>query len=198
MKHAKAAVAVFFITLIFISFSPTRAHANFFTDVVDKVKSIFVKEDKPQQTDLSIDSQIVLAPGGDVNNNGQIDSGDIVRFIYSVKNSSDKTYAFSTIKTNINRNSLNFIHNIIGVSGLADNAREITLPNIRLYPHQDRLISFDARVNYFEDEDHQIETTAVLETADKSVIKAAKKEITAKKLKKGTINSLFDRKNSNE
>lgn len=147
---------------------------------------------------LAIDSAITLAPGGDVANNGEVDAGDIIRFSYTITNPSDKKYAFATLKTNIDRRQLSFIHNVQGTSGITDDGETISIPNIRLEPSQSLEITFDARINYYQDADKTVSTESEFLNSDKKLIeKSAKKEIKAKKINVDKINSTLNEKQQN-
>lgn len=157
---------------------------------MDKVKDLFTPDPKKEFT---IESNISLAPGGDFSKNGKIDAGDIIRFTYSIKNTTDKEYAFATLKTNINRKQLNFIHNIVGTPNLTDDGETIYIPNFRLGANQSSEVSFDARINYFSKEDLSIVTTGeFISENKKSISKSEKKSINALKMVKDKVPSFID------
>ena len=129
-------------------------------------------------------------PDGDINKNGEIDAGDTITFIYNIQNNTDKKYAYATLKTNIQRDSLNFIHNVTGVTGLKDDGKTIEFPNLRVEPGMVKVISFDANINYFTEQDPAITTEAELVTEDKkSLLKSEKKQVQGKRIKKEDIPS---------
>ncbi len=177
----------FFIILGFVFLISSNADAS----ILDQVKDLINKNlGKPT---FSLDSNISLAPGGDVEKNGQIDSGDIVRFSYTVINPTSKEYSFLTLKTNINRQQLNYIHNVQGSSGLNDNGKTITIPNISIGPSGSLIITFDARINYFSDKDRLISTEPELVSQDqKTLLKSGKKQISGKKIDSEKIESMSE------
>jgi hypothetical protein len=150
---------------------------------LDVVKNVLSKEEDKnvKNKEFTIEANIELAPG-DVNNNSQIDAGDIVRFTYTITNTTDQAYSYATLKTNVDRKQLNFIHNVSGTTGLSDLNDTITIPNIRVDAQEQREISFDARINYFQ-EDKIITTEPEFANVDKkSIKKSFRKEIQVKKL----------------
>lgn len=64
----------------FICTTPATVKASFLDNIVNGVKNIF---SPAQPKSITIDSNISLAPEGDINKNNEIDSGDIVRFSYT-------------------------------------------------------------------------------------------------------------------
>ncbi len=172
----------FFLLSLFLFAKTTRALS--LGDVVNGVKSFL----SPQKKELKIDSGISLVPEGDVNKNGQIDAGDTVRFSYTLTNTTDQEYSFATIKTNINRKQINFIHNITGTASLDDDSKTIEIPNFRIAPNQIATITFDARVNYYTSEDPTIATVPeFFDNNKKSIVKSLKKEIKALRINKDKI-----------
>lgn len=103
----------------------------FLQDWVNAVKEVIILS-APKV--ISIDSTVERLLSGDENKNGIIDSGDIVTFKYTIINPTDKEISFATLKTNINRKQLNFIHNIKGTSSLNDDGITIEIPNFRIGP----------------------------------------------------------------
>lgn len=129
---------------------------------------------------ITVDSDITLITGGDVNNNGDIDAGDSIRFSYTITNPTKNEYPFATLETHIPRNNLNFIHNVYGAASLSDENGTITIPNLRIPPQGEVLIRFNARVNYSSDE-VSLSTEPELFTEDKkSLAKGDKKDKKAK------------------
>lgn len=184
------------ILLVFVIFSlilsPKLAHAKFVDDFIGQVKDfINLGDDKNVNTkEIRVESDISLAPDGDMDKNGVVDAGDIVRFTYTLTNTTDTEYSFGTLKTHIDRKMLNFIHNVRGASGLIDENATIEIPNIVLSPHQMHVISFDARINYHKDEDKVISTDSELFTHDnKPLSKSQRKEVHAKKMSPEKIRS---------
>jgi hypothetical protein len=91
-------VAIILLSLSFLNYvSPVKALT--FEELVETGKKLLGFEAIP--TDLTITSEVKLAEGGDANNNREIDSGDIVAFIFTVQNPSDEAFKFATLKTNI-------------------------------------------------------------------------------------------------
>ncbi len=172
----KKLILVVILIIVFLTIvSP--ANASIFDDLINKVKNIV----SPSNNSLTLDSQISFADGGDINKNGLFDGGDILKFTYTINNPTDKEISFATLKTNIYKKYLNFIHNIYGTTNLSDSNSTITIPNLRINPGENLIISFDARVNYFYDADKTISTEPEIITSDKkSLLKSTKKEIKAK------------------
>ncbi len=176
-------VSILISAVLFLAIAQTT-QAFSLPNLIDGAKNLLT----PQKKELKIDSGISLAPEGDVNKNGQIDAGDIVRFGYTLTNTTDKEYSFATLKTNINRKQLNFIHNITGTASLNDDGKTIEIPNFRIAPNQIATITFDARINYYTSEDPTIATSPEFSDSNKkSILKALKKEIKAKRINKDKI-----------
>lgn len=186
-------------TLILIT--PKAVQASLFDDFinemnntlkngVESVKNLITptENNNPKSKDLTIDSSITLAPDGDVNKNNQIDAGDTITFTYNIQNNTDKKHAYATLKTNVQRDSLNFIRNVKGVTGLKDDGKTIEFPNLRIEPGMVKMISFDSNINYFTEEDPIISTEPELYAEDqKSILKSEKKQIQGKRIKKEDI-----------
>ncbi len=180
--------SVVFLILGFLFFAPAKTHAFSFGDIVDGVKNFFTP--KPPK-ELTIDSQIELAPEGDINNNGRIDAGDIIRFSYTIVNTTDNTHTFATLKTNINTKEINSIKNVQGVMSLAEKDNTILIPNLTIKPNQVRKISFEARINFYKDTDQLLSTEPeLLNNKKDSILKAKKEEITVKKMSIDSFNKL--------
>lgn len=178
-KHYLVPLSV--VTLLVIAAAPASG-AFFIPDIVTQVKEMLAP---PEKKALTIESSIRLAPGGDLNQNGQIDSGDSVTFAYKITNSTDNKYTFATLKTNVPRKQLNFVRNITGASGIKDTGETVNIANLRILPQSQQVISFDARVNYYQDSDKKLSTQAELVDAKGvSLLKTDKKEAIAKKLSK--------------
>lgn len=177
-------IPLFIIVALLFSLAPT--HASIFDNLADGVKNLFNKGEVKKE--FTIESNITLVPDGDMDKNGEIDAGDIVRFTYTITNTTDQEYSFATLKTNIDRKQLNFIHNVIGTASLDDDGKTIEIPNVRIAPNQTATITFDARVNYYTNEDPAIATEAEFVGNDKkSIAKSSKKEIKAKRINKDKI-----------
>lgn len=191
----KTAAILFLI--LFLTVSPKPVSANLFEDFLNEMNSKLkdgvegVKDlvaPKKENKALTLESEIKLAVDGDINKNGQIDAGDSVNFIYIVQNTTDKKYAYATLKTNIRRSSINYIRNVSGVTGLKDDGKTIEFPNLRIEPGMVKEISFEANVNYFTETDPTISTEPELVSEDKqSLLKSLKKEIQVKRIKKEDI-----------
>lgn len=180
---------------IFILISPKSAHASYIDDFfkglkesvsnsVDKVKDILnIKEDNNiKSKDFTVQSEVTLSPGGDINKNNQIDTGDIVRFKYVVSNNTDEDFTFATLNTHIQREKVHFIHNVSGVTGLKYEEGSIIFPNLRISARSQSTIQFDAQINY-DVEDLDIYTEPeVLDSSKKRLIHSSKVSIKAKKL----------------
>ncbi len=197
MQKSKRLILIASSLVIVLTAFPVTVHAFSLGDIVDNVKNFFTA--KPPK-ELTIDSKIELAPGGDINKNGQIDAGDIVRFTYIITNTTDENYSFATLKTNINRKQLNFIHNITGTASLDDNdGKTISIPNFRIGANQIATITFDARVNYYTNEDPIIATEAEFVSEEKkSIAKSLKKEIKAKRMNKENIPGMMKQIETNQ
>lgn len=200
MSQRNISIFTSFLFVSILLFTPTVVNASLFDDFLnemnntlqngaDGIKSLITPDDKNAKgKTLLIESGITLVPSGDINKNGQIDAGDTITFTYNIQNNTDKKYAYATLKTNIARDSLNFIHNVSGVTGLRDDGKTIEFPNLRIEPGMVKVISFDARVNYFTEQDPAIDTEPELLTEDKkSLLKSAKKQIKANRIKKEDI-----------
>lgn len=180
---------------------PSLAQASLFDDFinemnnvlqggVDGVKSLITPgaNKNANSNQLTIESDITLATEGDINKNGEIDAGDTITFSYKIESNTEEKYAYATLKTNIQRDSLNFIRNVSGVTGLKDDGKTIEFPNLRVEPGAVKIISFDANVNYFTDSDPIITTEPELISEDKkSLVKSEKKQIQGKRIKKEDI-----------
>ena len=173
----------FIATLIFFLRSAPLVEAFFLEDWFNSLKKTIVPPSSQPQV-FSIDSDIALAPDGDVNKNGAIDAGDIVTFAYTIKNTTDQEYAFGTLKTGIDRKQVNFIHNVKGAASLDDTEETVNFPNLRVGTSlENAIISFDARINYVQDQDILIATEPeFISSEQKSVNKATKKEVKAKRI----------------
>lgn len=169
---------------------PKQAHANIFDAIVNGVKNILAPNDSQKFT---ITSHIALAPDGDVNKNGQIDAGDTVRFTVTITNRGNKPYRFATVKTNINRKNISSLTNIHGATGIDDSdGKTIMIPNIRIEQNQVKVVSFDALINYFHNNDTAISIEPEFFSQEKtSIFKAVKEEVIAKKIPQEKFNELL-------
>lgn len=200
----KTFLIIALLSTLYFSVVPTPASATLFDDFisemnktllggVDSVKDLIAPVgDKNSKKELTLESDIKLAEGGDVNKNNQIDSGDIVKFSFVLTNTTDESYAYATLKTNINKKQLNFIHSLRGATGLSNNKESIEFRNVRIGLNEQRLITFNARVNYSE-EDKVISLEPELISSDnKTIGKLPKKEVQANKLSKEEISKRLE------
>ncbi len=184
-KKTTIPLALLLLVIYLFIFSPKPAQASFLSDIVDNVKDLLTPDPKKEFT---IDSDISLAPEGDVDKNGKIDAGDIIRFTYKIKNVTDREYLFATLETNINRKQLNFVHNVTGTASLLDDGKTIIIPNYRIGANQASVITFDARINYYTDKDVSVATLPEFIDKDKnSVKKSDEKKISVVKIAKDKI-----------
>jgi len=193
MTHKTFPVLIAIILLTLLVVLPRHVLA-LFEDVALEVKELVLGKENKNMTDntLSVGSSIELAPEGDENGNGEVDAGDIVRFSYTITNTTTASHTFAVLKTNINRNDINFIHNVMGVTGLSEDNDTITFPNLRIPPSSTSTIQFDARVNYVQEE-ISIKTEPELVSSDNtSLVKSSLKEIKAKKLSKEEVDKRME------
>ena len=146
--------------------------------LLDSITDLLKKEPKKE---ITLDSSISLTPDGDVNKNNEIDGGDIVRFTFILSNTTDKRFLYSTLYTGVDKKQLNFIHNIYGTTGLDEEEGVIILSNIRMESESVKTISFDARVNYSNEEQVLIVEPQLIDTDKKPLARSVKKEVTAKR-----------------
>jgi hypothetical protein len=176
-KIISLALLLLLPVVLFSLFYPQFVNANIFDDILSGARRFTIGDKK----ELTVEPTIALAPGGDVEKNGEIDAGDIVRFSFSIKNPTEKEYPFTTIDTKINRESINFIHNSHGTASIADDLKTIKIPNLRIHPGHEIVVSFDARINY-SNEDQVISIEPELVDKDKKLIHKADK-VTVKAIK---------------
>ncbi len=172
-----------FVMLLLSAFR-SQAQAAILDDLVNGVKNLFTKEEDKnvKNKEFTIDSQIELVPEGDEDKDGEIDAGDIIRFTYTLRNTTDQKYSFATLKTNIDRKLINHIHNIRGSTGILETDSTVSIPNFRIGSNEQRVISFDAIINYYQ-EDKAIATEPEFVSFEKkSLAKSVRKEVKAKKL----------------
>lgn len=178
-----------FIELILV-YSP-RAYAFSLGDIVDQIGDVFSsftpdqkQDDKPS---LTVSSQISLAPDGDYNKNGQITSGDIITFTYTILNTTNTSHTGVFLKTNLDTKNINGISNIHGTSGIEESENTITVPNININKNQKLTISFDAQINFNKDSDQLLSTQPVLISKDSSILAENKDAKTSVKVNKMDI-----------
>lgn len=191
MKKSKTNLIKLLLLIILVTFFvKITPIAN--ASIIDDIKLLFSDNTKKE---LTLNSKITHASSGDLNHDGKFDSGEILKFTYIIDNPTNKEISFATLKTNIPRNNLNFIHDIRGTSSLSDKNKTIIIPNLRINPGENLEISFNARINYSTNNDLGISTEPEIITLDKkSLLKSKKKEINAKKLK-GKLPSNVNMKN---
>lgn len=189
-----------FLLLLFIIVfvSPVQAHASVLDDFVngvkstvqsgvDGIKSFFNIDEKNKE--FNVESKIELAPGGDINKNGQIDAGDTIKFFYTITNPTKESYKFATLNTNVNTKELNTISIVQGVLSLDISKDTILIPHLTIAPNQVQKISFTARMNFNKDNDQLISTEAdLVDDKKSSIFKAKKQEVNAKKLDTESFN----------
>jgi hypothetical protein len=174
-------IALILGIIAFVAIPPTHASAFSFGELFNNVKNFiaapFIKHE------LTIDQKIELAPGGDMTKNGQIDSGDTVKYTFTIANKTDKTYKSVNFNTNVSVGNLNTINNITGTVSLDTSKNIVVIPNLTFTPNQYRIISFEAKVNFFKDKDKSLSAESELvDENKKSIHKEAKKSIVVKKL----------------
>lgn len=183
---------VFIVCLVFTAaffISSPKANAFSLNDIVSNIKGIFSSPNQSQNPSLTITSKIALAPGGDYNQNGQITSGDIVRFSYIILNSTENSYKLVTLKTNIDSTLLNGVSNIQGAASLNNNNNTIVIPNINIDKDQVRKITFNAQINFNKDSDETISTQPELVDKDgKILVTDTKQSVAANKMNETTFN----------
>lgn len=158
-------------------------------------RQIFARSTIPLRNAMTVDSEITLASDGDVNNDGQVDAGDTVIFSYTIINENSKEFPLSVLKTNISRTRLNFIHDIRGTASLSDANGTIEIPNLFIGPNQRVMISFHARINYFQGDDQVIGTRPELIGRDGVLLlEAATREMNVRAWNQDMIPSILTRK----
>ena len=180
-KKTKLKLLTPLITLSLLLLILPVAQASF----IDDVKNLLLRNQK----NLAVEASISLAPGGDVDKNGVIDSGDIVQFSYKLSNPSDKKYSLTTLKTNVNTKEINTISNLKGTLSLDADKKEVVIPHLNIFPNQVLDISFEARVNFNKEKDSIISTDPELvDDKNASVFKGQRQEVIAKKMDIDTFN----------
>lgn len=166
-------LVIFPLILLFLVITSNVSAFSVFDVLKDVKDAILGKEDKNiKDKKFTIESDITLAQ--DENNNGEIDGGDTVRFIYTLTNTTNDEYGYAALKTNIDKNNLHLFYNLSGVTGLTYENDIIILKYIRIGVKEQRVLSFDAKVNYF-DEDQFISTEPEFLTEDKKSISKSQK-----------------------
>lgn len=165
---------------------PTPVQAFSLGDVFIGIKDIF--SGSTQSNALTVSSTIALAPGGDINHNGQITTGDTVRFSYTIINTTNNSYKFVTLKTNIYTKDLNGISNVQGAASLDQSNNTVVIPNLTINKNQVRKVSFDAQINFNKDTDQTISTQPVLVAqSGKTIATGATQSVVAAKMDTATF-----------
>lgn len=189
MKHRQSFFVVTLFCLVYLFILATPARAFFGESLIDGIKSFFsnaaevlsqVLTGDTKSKDIAVDSVIELAQEGDVEKNGEIDSGDTVIFKYTITNPTENELVFITLLTNIPRNKLNFIHDIQGTASLSYKNDTITIPNLRISPQGEVIISFKARVNYSPEIVDVSTEPELIAQNEHPLAKSQKREIKAK------------------
>lgn len=149
-------VAVFILYVSIVLAIPLRTSAS----ILDNFKKL-LSNNNPKN--LSIESNIKLFE--DLNKNGLLDGGDNIRVTYTINNQTDQQYEFVTLKTNLDKGKINFIHNVKGAFSYTENKNTIEFPNLTIHPNQNLIIQFDARVDYFSNGDQSLTTQPELLTS---------------------------------
>lgn len=174
---------------IFIFAGVTPAKASLLDNIINGIKDFFTPNSTPSVT-AQIDGQISLAENGDLNKNNQIDAGEIITFTFKITNTTDKAYEMATLRTNVAKGKINFIHNVQGATGIDTKTEYVEIPYVNIPPGQVREIKFDARINYFTDNDTSLSVEPELITSDKqTLLKGLQQLKTVKKTFKDKIPS---------
>jgi hypothetical protein len=164
------------------------AHAFSFADIITGAKTFLLGGEKKE---LKVESKIELVDDGDLNKNGQIDAGDTIKYSFTITNTSDKTYSFGKLNTNVITTEINSLSNIKGVVSIDDSKKTIVIPNITVNPNQVRKISFEAKPNLYKDSDKTLSSEAeYVDEKNTPVFTSEKKEILVKKVDDETFNKL--------
>lgn len=177
-RFLKIKIFLIIALLLVLPFASSIVNAITFEDLVAEGKKLLGTGQTTKglvgKSNIEITSDISLTENGDVNKNGEMDGGDTVRFSFVISNGTETAYPFSKLKTNIERGSIHFIHNVKGITGIDNSTLE--LPNIYILPQSKIEISFDAVLNYSQEE-------ALVEGAQaKPVDIAIEKEISSQPL----------------
>jgi hypothetical protein len=172
-------IVLLLFTSIFFTVNPPAVHASFFGDFAESIKGFFHIEGR---NTLSIESAISFASNGDLNKNGQIDAGDKIKIKYVIKNQTDNNYKNLILNTNLDSQILNTINNIQGTTSVINKNNTITVPYLILSANQQRVISFEAQINYYKDKDQSLSTQAELLDGGNSLVKGSKDEVQIKKM----------------
>ncbi len=188
MLKVRILIAAFLLLVLYPLLAyPRSVQASVFGSLINNVKNFL----HPENNSLRMESKIALARGGDLKKNDQIDAGDIVTFSYTITNATKNSYKAVTLKTNVNTKEVSGVTNVQGTLNLDTSKDTISIPYLTLNPGQVLTISFDAQVNFYIDADHPISTEAELvDESNASLVKAEKKEVTAKKMEMERFNKV--------
>lgn len=196
IKNRKIFLVLVF-TYFFLLMAPS-AGAFFVPDLLKPVTDLF--QPKPAESkDLQVNSSLKITEGPEINN--KLDSGEIIHFTYTIDNPTDKKFKRASLKTNIKKSDINFIHEIFGATGIKEIDNTILFTNLNINPYSQIIIGFKARVNHFSDQDKIISTQPELLTSDKKLIlKSESKEIKAlkKEIKAIKSNYQINQRGTNE
>lgn len=172
------------ITLLLVLANPAWAFSlpDLLKPVEELIQQTPLAQIIPGNQQLTISSTITLAHDGDINKNGEIDAGDTITFTYTIQNRTDQKYAFATLKTNIDRKLINYIHNVRGSTGILEIDNTVSIPNFRIGSNEQSVISFDAIINYYQEDKVITTEPEFISFEKKSLAKSLRKEIKAKKL----------------
>lgn len=166
LPKLKLLVAAFFVAFISLYLAPP-IQAQILENIINAVKDlVFPNDENEAKGNVDLKSNISLVPNGDSNGNGIIDAGEIVRFEYIISNNTDEELKFAKLDTDIKRDSINYIHNVSGTTGLDDNGKSISIKNIRIPKNMEIKISFEARTNLYSDSDGQLTTMPEFSSGD--------------------------------
>lgn len=180
MKNLKLPVVLVLFFVLFVAILPKPAYASYFGDIANGFKELFHINGA---NTLALTSSVALAPYGDLDKNKTISSGDIIKFVYIIKNQTKNSYKFATLKTSINTKQLNSLRNVQGTTSLNTANNTIVIPNLQIDSHKQRTISFEARINYYKDKDLTFNTIPVLyDMNNMTLVTASKQEVIAKKM----------------
>ena len=118
--------------------------------------------DETSTDQISVEYDIELAEGGDYHQNGQIDAGDTIKFIYAIQNPTDQDYPYSVLQTQVLKENYLQTHGISGGSGLRIEDGKVEFPNLYLQNHSLTIISVNVELRYFHNDLREISTEPTL------------------------------------
>lgn len=119
------------------------------------------------QGPVIVEGGIELPARGDLNQNGQVDSGDTLIFHLRIINRSNAEHTFATLDTGIATSLLYDIWNLRGAGSLDDEGGTITIPNLHIAPRAQLTISFEGTLKYFTETEPEIAINPRLLKKDK-------------------------------